>query len=209
MFLSQGLAVIANAWWTGSFAMPVSPARGALAVALGGIAVWLRVWGVGLISSATMVSMSLATDRLVTSGVYGLVRNPLYLADLLLFLGYACFLPLPIGVAFMAFHFGRTLRLIAFEESRLAPRHGAAYAVYVARVPRLWPRAARPPAAAVDWREGLAASAIWVGFAAGYVAVWLAGDVWAITPFETAGFAFAGLYFSRARRLLRRTVGAA
>jgi protein-S-isoprenylcysteine O-methyltransferase Ste14 len=209
MFLTQGLAVLANAWWTGSLAMPVTPARGAVAVVLGALAVWLRVWGVGLISSATMVSMSLATDRLVTSGVYGLVRNPLYLADLLLFLGYACFLPLPIGIAFMAFHLGRTLRLIAFEESQLAARHGSAFAEYVARVPRLWPRAAKPPAAAVDWREGLAASAIWVGFAAGYVAVWLAGDVWAITPFETAGFAFAALYFSRARRLLRRPVGAA
>jgi hypothetical protein len=156
-----------------------------------------------------MASMSLATDRLVTTGVYGLVRNPLYLADLLLFLGYACFLPLPIGAAFMLFHLGRTLRLIALEESQLAARQGPAFAAYVARVPRLWPRFAIPPAAAVDWREGLAGSAIWVGFAVGYVAVWLAADVWAITPFETAGFGFAALYFSRARRLLRRSVGAA
>lgn len=209
LFLSQGLAVLASAWWTGSLAMPVSSLAGVVAVVLGGLAVSLRIWGVGLISATTMASMSLATDRLVTTGVYGLVRNPLYLADLLLFLGYACFLPLPIAVAFMGFHLARTLRLITFEESQLAARHGPPFAEYVARVPRLWPRLALPPAAAVDWREGAAASAIWVGFAVGYVAVWLAGDVWAITPFETAGFAFAAVYFSRARRFLRRPVGAA
>jgi protein-S-isoprenylcysteine O-methyltransferase Ste14 len=205
MFLSQGVAVLANAWLTGSFAMPTSRLA-FISVVLGVVGLWLRVWGVGLISASTMSSMTPSTERLVTSGVYGLVRNPLYLGDLLLFLGYALFLPLPLGVAFMAFHVVRTLRLIAFEESRLAARHGIAFDEYVRAVPRLWPRLTAAPPAAVDWREGVMASAIWAGFATGYVAVWLAGDVWAITPFEAAGFVFAALYFSRRRRPRQRSV---
>lgn len=204
LFLSQGAAVLANVWLTGSLAMPVTRAAGLAAVVLGVAGLALRVWGVGILSAATMSSMTLSTERLVTSGVYGLVRNPLYLGDLLLFSGYAVLLPLPLAVAFIAFHVVRTRRLIAFEESHLARHHGAAYDDYVRRVPRLWPRFHAPSPATVDWREGLAASTIWAGFAAGYVAVWLAGDVWAITPFETAGFLFAALYFSRARRLQRR-----
>jgi protein-S-isoprenylcysteine O-methyltransferase Ste14 len=204
MFLSQGVAVAANAWLTGSFAMPTHVPLALVSVALGFIGLGLRVWGVGLISASTMSSMTLSTERLVTAGIYGLVRNPLYLGDLLLFVGYGLFLPLPLAAAFVAFHVVRTLRLIVFEESQLAERHGAAFDDYLRGVPRLWPRLAAAPAAAVDWREGVMASAIWAGFAIGYVAVCLAGDVWAITPFETAGFVFAALYFSRTRRMLRR-----
>ncbi len=208
LFLSQGVAVLANAWLTGSLAMPTHGAASLAAVLLGFAGLALRVWGVGLISASTMSSMTLSTDRLVTTGIYGLVRNPLYLGDLLLFAGYGLLLPPPLAVAFIAFHLARTLRLIALEEAQLAARYGAIYRDYVARVPMLWPRFSAPSPAAVDWREGLAGSAIWAGFAVGYVAVWLAGDVWAITPFETAGFVFAALYFSRARRLQRRALSA-
>lgn len=206
MFLSQGVAVVANAWLTGSLAMPTSRLA-FISVVLGAVGLSLRVWGVGLISAATMSSMTLSTERLVTNGIYGLVRNPLYLGDLLLFIGYGLFLPPLLTVVFIAFHLVRTTRLISVEESQMAARHGVAYDQYVNRVPRLWPRLAKAPPAAVDWHEGLAASAIWAGFAIGYVAVWLAGDVWAITPFECAGFAFAAVYFSRTRRVARRTIG--
>ena len=63
----------------------------------------------------------------------------------------------------------------------------------------LGPRLTRPSMVPVNWAEGLAASAIWVGLTVGYVAVWKAGDVWAITPYETAGFLFAAVYFARRR----------
>ena len=208
MFLSQGVAVAANAWLTGSFAMPTYFPLALVSVVLGFIGLGLRVWGVGLISASTMASMTLSTERLVTTGIYGLVRNPLYLGDLLLFVGYGLFLPLPLAAVFIAFHVVRTLRLIAFEESQLAERHAGAFSDYVSSVPRLWPRLKTAPPAVVDWREGLMASAIWAGFATGYVAVCLAGDVWAITPFETAGFLFASLYFSRTRRIVSETPGA-
>jgi hypothetical protein len=136
------------------------------------------------------------------------VRNPLYLGDLLLFTGYALFLPKMLAIPFIAFHIVRTLRLIAYEEAQLSERHGEAYQRYRRQAPMLWPHWGAVVPADVNWREGLAASAIWAGFTTGYVAVWLAGDVWAITPFETAGFLFAAVYFSRSRRMLRGAVDA-
>jgi protein-S-isoprenylcysteine O-methyltransferase Ste14 len=206
MFLSQGVAVLLNAWLTGTFAMPISSSVGLAAVVLAAVGLWLRVWGTGQISTAVMMSMTVSTDRLATTGIYGLVRHPLYLGDLLIFGGYALFLVRPLGVAFFVFHVVRALRLIAFEESQLSQRHGVVFDEYRRRVPKIVPRLAVPPPAVVDWLEGLAASAIWAGFASGFVAVWLARDVWALTPFETAGFMFAAFYFARARRLTRRAV---
>jgi len=206
MFLSQGVAVVLNAWFTGTFEMPVASGAGFAAVVLAAAGLWFRVWGTGQISTATMMSMTVSTDRLVTTGIYGLVRNPLYLCDLLIFGGYALFLYPPLGLAFFLFHVLRTLRLIAFEESRLSAQYGAVFDEYRRRVPKLVPRLAAPPPAVVDWFEGLAASTIWAGFAAGFVAVWLARDVWAITLFETAGFVFAAFYFTRVRRLPQRAV---
>ncbi len=188
--------------------MPVSHIAGLMAVVLGCTGLWLRVWGVGMISAETMVSMKISTDRLVTDGVYGLVRNPLYLGDLLLFLGYSVLLTPLVGAAFITFHIVRTLRLIWFEEATMSSRYGAEFAAYVRQVPRLLPRFARASPARVDWREGIAASAIWAGFAVGYVAVLIVGDVWALAPFETAGFLAAAVYFSRARRAVRRSAGA-
>jgi protein-S-isoprenylcysteine O-methyltransferase Ste14 len=199
MFGSQAVAVAANAWITGSLAMP-TPRLAWLSPVLAGIGLWLRVWGVGQISAATMVSMSISTERLITGGIYGVVRHPLYLGDLLVFLGYALFLPLPLGASFMAFHLLRTWRLVGYEERLLRQRHGDEHERYQRLVPALWPRFVRPSPARVNWAEGFVASAIWVGLTVGYVAVWRAGDVWAITPYETAGFLFAAVYFSRIRR---------
>lgn len=207
MFGSQGVAVLANAWLTGSMAMPTTSLALA-SVLLACLGLWLRVWGVGLISAATMVSMSVSTERLITGGVYGLVRNPLYVGDLLVFAGYALFLPPALGLAFVLFHVVRTARLVAFEEAQLRARHGARFEAYAAMVPRWWPALRVAPPAPVNWAEGVAASAIWVGFTVGYAAVWLAGDVWAITPFETAGFLFAAVYFSRGRGVSRSRASA-
>jgi protein-S-isoprenylcysteine O-methyltransferase Ste14 len=208
MFLSQGVAILLNAWMTRTFAMPVSSSAGLAAAILAAIGLWLRVWGTGQISAATMMSMSVSTDRLVTTGIYSLVRHPLYLGDLLIFGGYALFLFPPLGAVFVVFHVARVLRLIAFEESQLSARYGAVFDEYCRRVPKLLPRLAIPPPAVVDWLEGLAASTIWAGFASGFIAVWLARDVWALTPFEAAGFVLGGFYLARARRFPRRVAEA-
>jgi protein-S-isoprenylcysteine O-methyltransferase Ste14 len=81
------------------------------------------------------------TERLVVSGLYRYVRNPMYLAVLSTIVGQALLLGQPIllvyglvvGVAFGAFVAG-------YEEPTLRRRYGAQYDAYRREVPGWWPR---------------------------------------------------------------------
>jgi protein-S-isoprenylcysteine O-methyltransferase Ste14 len=201
LFLSQFVVLGLQMAWQGSMALPVSPLPGAIAVAASVAGLLFRVWGTGILSAATMMSMSPITDRLITGGAFGLVRNPLYLGDLLIFTSYTLLLNPWLAPWFAAYHVVRVLRLIAYEEQRLLARWGEAYARYCAAVPRLVPRLGAPGPAAVNWRDGLVGSAIWIGFVLGYVAAATSGDLWALTWWELGGFVF---FF--AHRLSRKIV---
>jgi protein-S-isoprenylcysteine O-methyltransferase Ste14 len=76
-------------------------------------------------------------ERLVTVGLYRVTRNPMYVAVLLVLVGWAATfggraLWLYAGTVAVAFH----LRVVLGEEPWLARRHGAAWDEYRARVPR-------------------------------------------------------------------------
>lgn len=81
-------------------------------------------------------------ERLVVVGAYRLTRNPMYVAVLLILVGWALAagaarLWTYAGVVAVAFH----LRVVLGEEPWLARRHGAQWAAYRAAVPRwLLPR---------------------------------------------------------------------
>ena len=75
--------------------------------------------------------------NLVTSGLYRLTRNPMYVAVLVILSGWALYfdsrtLWTYAAIVAMAFH----LRVIYGEEPWLARTHGAAWTAYRARVPR-------------------------------------------------------------------------
>ena len=98
---------------------------------------------------------------LVSAGPFGWVRNPLYIGNLLLWVGFtlSARLPwlLPPIVAFLAIEYHAIVR---WEETLLASRLGEAYRDYVARVPRWVPRPPgaefeTTPTAAFTWRETL------------------------------------------------------
>lgn len=92
------------------------------------------------------------TERLVISGLYRHVRNPMYLAVLAVVLGQALWLGSSTLVAYaalLASVFHAFVRL--YEEPTLRSRHGDEYAGYTAGVGRWWPRF-RP------WREPGAAA---------------------------------------------------
>lgn len=77
------------------------------------------------------------TSTLVTSGVFSVSRNPLYLGGVCILVGIALALNLPwvfvlLLPAFVACHFV----LIAPEETYLAAKFGDEYRVYAARVAR-------------------------------------------------------------------------
>ena len=83
----------------------------------------------------------LPTQRLVVTGAYRYVRNPMYVAVMCLILGQACLFGNPllalygalIGHAFAAF-------VLAYEEPVLRRRHGAEYTRYCRGVGRWLPR---------------------------------------------------------------------
>jgi protein-S-isoprenylcysteine O-methyltransferase Ste14 len=84
------------------------------------------------------------TERLVVSGLYRYVRNPMYLAVLSTIVGQALLLGqlvllaygAVVALAFMAF-------VAAYEEPTLKQRYGAQYDAYRREVPAWWPRIRR------------------------------------------------------------------
>jgi protein-S-isoprenylcysteine O-methyltransferase Ste14 len=81
------------------------------------------------------------TERLVTTGAYRYVRNPMYLAVLSTILGQALLLGQPVLVAYaggVAAMFVIWVRL--YEEPVLRQQFGAEYEAYRRAVPAWWPR---------------------------------------------------------------------
>ncbi|MEW5805863.1 MAG: methyltransferase [Acidobacteriota bacterium] len=83
-------------------------------------------------------------EKLVVSGPYGFVRNPMMTGAFLMLLGEALlfgFLLLLLFVFFIALPVGYPL--IRYEEEELEERFGDSYREYKKRVPRLLPRLRR------------------------------------------------------------------
>ena len=79
--------------------------------------------------------------ELVVSGLYKIVRNPMYVGVLLMLIGnFLCFwywsLLMYAVFFFMAFH----LFIIGYEEPNLKKRFGTVYEDYLGKVPRWMPR---------------------------------------------------------------------
>lgn len=86
-----------------------------------------------------------APRRVVAIGPYRWMRNPIYLAALLVVLGEAwLFLSLPLLVYAAAIAVTFHLFVIGYEERTLRRRFGQAYLEYRRAVPRWFPRRARP-----------------------------------------------------------------
>jgi protein-S-isoprenylcysteine O-methyltransferase Ste14 len=125
--------------------IPVSPARiAALAVALAG-------WAVLLWCARDFARSGHGTPapydpprRLVTTGLYRFVRNPMYVAAVgsivaqAAWYGSRAVLWFGVGMA-LVFH----ARVVLFEEPALARAFGDEFAAYRSRVPRWLPRLAR------------------------------------------------------------------
>jgi protein-S-isoprenylcysteine O-methyltransferase Ste14 len=120
--------------------------------------VWELVCGIGLALAGVVLrgwarihigrssdTRRLHARRLVSSGPYALVRNPLYVGNMAI----ACGLALLIGAGAwagllglaLALHYGRVARA---EEHMLEARFGDEYRAYRERVRRWWPYSRRP-----------------------------------------------------------------
>lgn len=92
----------------------------------------IRIWSSGHI---------VKNDSLTTTGPYGLTRNPLYLGNFFLGLGFASMSGVPLLVVlFLPIFFFIYNATIAEEEKFLADRYGDRFKLYRETVPRFFPR---------------------------------------------------------------------
>jgi protein-S-isoprenylcysteine O-methyltransferase Ste14 len=81
---------------------------------------------------------------LVTSGVFGRVRHPIYVAQATLVIAMTLMMPSPAMLAVSVVHVSCVYSKVVLEERHLLGVHGAAYRAYVDTVGRFFPRA-KPP----------------------------------------------------------------
>src|SRR3954467_7646523 len=124
---------------------------GAVLIALGE---WVRLAGVAAAGTVTR-RRSRDVQRLVTYGIFQLVRNPLYVGNFLIWMGFVVisgvlwFLP----VAIVLFAIEYTL-IVAYEEGVLESIFGREYLDYKQIAPRWIPRPpSRPETGPHDWGE--------------------------------------------------------
>lgn len=121
----------------------------------------MRLWGVHHIGAISR-TRSQRLGPLVASGPFALLRNPLYVGNIALWVGFALAARLvwlaPVILVLLALEYHAIVR---WEETLLESRLGQAYRDYAARVPRWvprWNRGERKDRREEDDRSALSAS---------------------------------------------------
>jgi protein-S-isoprenylcysteine O-methyltransferase Ste14 len=161
------------------------PAAGGLLLA--GLAIVLsgelvRMWGVHHIGSVSR-TRSERLGPLIDHGPFAKVRNPLYIGNILLWLGFAVSAQLlwlaPFVVVLLALEYHAIVR---WEERLLESRMGESYRLYLQRVPRWLPnfagRSTSGHDAAFSWTQTLYSErGTFIAIAAGYLLLFLKARV--------------------------------
>jgi protein-S-isoprenylcysteine O-methyltransferase Ste14 len=115
---------------------------------------WVRMSGVAAAGTVTR-RRSRDVQRLVTYGIFGWVRNPLYVGNFFIWMGFVVisgvlwFLPLAIAIFALEY----TL-IVSYEEGVLESIFGREYLEYKQTTPRWMPRPPRVrESGPVDWTE--------------------------------------------------------
>jgi protein-S-isoprenylcysteine O-methyltransferase Ste14 len=168
---------------TGEAAPSVPLVAAGVAVTLAGELI--RLWGVHHIGAISRTR----SDRLgplVDTGPFALVRNPLYVGNILIWMGFALsarlvwLAPVAGVVLAAAYH-----AIVSWEEQLLVSRVGAAYSAYSSRVPRWLPRLRTPrylrdiseqvesSRSGFSWRDTIFSErGTFVAIALGYLLLW-------------------------------------
>jgi protein-S-isoprenylcysteine O-methyltransferase Ste14 len=155
----------------------------------------IRLWGVHHIGAISRTR----TDRLgplIDTGPFALVRNPLYVGNIALWVGFALTARLAWMAPLIALMLGLEYHeIVRWEEHLLLSRLGQTYREYSARVPRWIPgsnRGRRAPgdglprsadsavsALAFSWKETLFSErGTLIAIALGYILLWLKLKTW-------------------------------
>ncbi len=103
----------------------------------------LRFWGVSIAGSETRTTGTVGGSRLVVSGPYAFVRNPLYVGNIALYAGIGIMANalapwlLIVAVLFFCFQYSMIVR---GEEEYLQGTFGEEFRIFCANVPRFFPR---------------------------------------------------------------------
>ena len=114
------------------------------AVALTGEAI--RFWGVSICGSETRTTGVVGATHLITDGPFGHVRNPLYVGNILMYVGCGIMsnaLPPYLTVAAFVWFALQYHLIVSREEEHLKIAFGTEYETYCKNVPRFVPRVTR------------------------------------------------------------------
>jgi len=133
----------------------------------------IRTWASAYLHASVVYGSEVKTASLVADGPYRRVRNPLYLANVLMAIAMGSVMSrlgfIVAVLAMVVFCY----RLILREESELQQSQGAHYESYLKAVPRLWPALSPRIASAgrpANWTDGFKAEFWYWGFAFGLAA---------------------------------------
>jgi len=106
----------------------------------------IRFWGVSICGSETRTTGVVGATNLITDGPFGHVRNPLYVGNILMYVGCGvmsnALVPYLALAAFVWFVFQYQL-IVSREEEHLRRAFGEEYGIYCSNVPRFIPRLSR------------------------------------------------------------------
>jgi len=159
---------------------PPSPFIVGIGVGITVVGELVRLWGVHHIGAISR-TRSERLGPLVASGPFALVRNPLYVGNITLWVGFAISARLvwlaPVILVLLALEYHAIVR---WEETLLETRLGKDYRDYAARVPRWIPSLNRGDRGLRRMREGFSWRATLfsergtlMAIAIGYVALWI------------------------------------
>ncbi len=121
----------------------------------------LRLWGVSIAGSETRTTGPVGGTYLITRGPFAYVRNPLYLGNMLMYLGLGIMSnAFWLSVAAMVYFFWQYSLIVSLEEEYLVRTFKDEFIRYCASVPRFLPWFRKYPAGSnpqpeTDVRRGL------------------------------------------------------
>lgn len=103
---------------------------------------FIRLWGVSYAGSETRTTNGVGSSRLVTSGPFAYIRNPLYAGNILIYFGVGIMswagFPYLQFVTLVYFIFQYTM-IVNLEEEHLIQKYGEEYRRYKSAVPKFFP----------------------------------------------------------------------
>lgn len=142
----------------------------------------LRMWAGGVLTSQRMMAFKVQKDKLEIAGPYLLVRNPIYLADLVAFFGFAFCLK-PIAILLPVLLYLHYTQLVKYEEHSLVEKFGKRFQSYLIEAPRFLPNVhsfKRLPSIAKDFYinlDGFRHNALYLLFIPGFVVAAFSGSL--------------------------------